>query len=226
MALESQVVAERGAHVTRVASVHEDAAGLKPLGEGRRQHAIRLLGLAVGLVVVAPSLKLQVGEVEIARPVAGDVYHTGRGRPLQMFGERPDHPDVAKHVGGELQLDSLGRFLTSVGRDGRIVDQDMQRPTPPLGQGVDGCLPRDVHQFKSDARVSGRLDDLADGLHGLLFVATGEDDLGIRPSGNLPCDSLADGPGGAGDQAKADAAVSHGCPTRRRRSPARRALLR
>ena len=50
---------------------------------------------------------------------------------------RPHHPHVAEHVGGEFHLDALGRLAAPARGDGRVVDQDVERSGPPLGEGED-----------------------------------------------------------------------------------------
>jgi len=56
--------------IAGVAGVDSNAMLFEPFRKRYRQHAVGLLGLAVsGVVIIGPTLELQVADVEIARPV-------------------------------------------------------------------------------------------------------------------------------------------------------------
>src|SRR5512139_681441 len=106
VAVEAQIVAERGGHFSRVAGIDRDATRLQSLGERHGEHPVGLLGLAVGrVVIVPPAFELQVVRFQIPRPVAGYIYDARRLRSFQDIREGLDYPEVTQHVRRELQLD-------------------------------------------------------------------------------------------------------------------------
>ncbi|MEJ2302336.1 MAG: hypothetical protein P8Y14_12500 [Anaerolineales bacterium] len=112
---------------------------------------------------------------------------------LDWSGEGLDHPEVAQHVGGELHFDTFGGFKSPARGGAGVVDQDMERPPPALGQGLDGGPPGDVDQFVADIVVAGGANDVLNGAPGAPFIPAGQDDFEIPFFGDALGDGLADG---------------------------------
>ncbi len=75
MPAEPKIVAELRVHLSRVTGIDRDPLRLQLVGKGHRQHSVGLFGLTVrGPVVIETPFKFEIINVQVACPVAGDIY--------------------------------------------------------------------------------------------------------------------------------------------------------
>ena len=96
---------------------------------------------------------------------------------LDRFPERPaihflgrslNYRDLMGHANG------VAHALMAAGCGPGIINQHVERALPPLGQSLDGRMPREVNQFVPHPAITGRSHDLLDHSFCFGFVPGGQ----------------------------------------------------
>jgi len=181
-------------HPAGVDGVHDDAVGGPSTRGFDREQRVGGLGLGVrGLRVVGASPEVDVVEDDRGPHVCGGAHRDDTGSvPFAGSGgegsvQAETEREVAEVVGGELEFPPLRRPGQVTDDHAGVVDQQVQRTGPPLGERGDGATDGEVQRADEDPAAAGRLGDVGGRPGAGVAVADGEGDLGARSRQRTGC---------------------------------------